>query len=120
MLEKRINVINTKKLEEAIKKAEGRATARTVDVRSIILCLDLIKVPKARLNGTKVEYDGGEKFPNAYKYRPESTHWKAENVNGRWYITDIWRDTCPNRSTSMHVEYSEAAKAWILEEASKF
>ena len=116
----KINITNTKKLEEAIKKAEGRATARTLSIYTIMSNLNQIKVPKSRLDGTRVEYDGGQKFPNAYKYTPESTHFTAENVKGRWYVTNIWRDTCPNRNTSMYVEYSEAAKAWILEDASKF
>ena len=114
-----INVANIEKLTEAIAKAEGRATARTITAQDIIKTLDKIKVPKSRLHGTKVYYDGGQHFPNAYKYRPESTHWMAENKHGKWYVTAICRATCPNRSNSGSIEFSEEAKAWIVENASK-
>lgn len=116
---KKINITNTEKLAAAIREAEGRATARTVTVADIINTLDRIKVPKSKLSGTKVHWSGGQKFPSAYKFRPDSTHWTAENVSGKWYVTNIWRDTCPNVSTySGIIQYSEAAKEWILEKAS--
>lgn len=115
----KINITNEMKLAEAIKQAEGRATARTITVDDIKRQLEKIPVPKAKLDGTKVHYNGAEHFPNAYKYRPESTHFIAENIKGKWYITDIYRDTCPNRETwRMSIKYSEAAKAWLLENAS--
>ena len=112
----RINLTNNAKVTEAIKKAEGRATARTVSAEDIVKALAKIKVPKSKLNGTIVQWDGAEHFPNAYKYRPESTHWVAENVNGRWYLIDVFRDTCPNRDTwRMQIDYGEEAIGWILE-----
>ena len=116
----KINITNTEKLNKAIKEAEGKATARTTSAKEIVKTLESIRVPKSRLNGTKVFWDGAEHFPNAYKYRPESTHWVAENVNGRWYVIDICRATCPNRTNRRgEIAYSDDAKAWILEEASK-
>ena len=114
----KILVTNGKKLTEAIMKAEGRATARTITATDICHVLDKIKVPKSKLDGTVVYYDGGEHFANAYKYRPESTHFRAENIKGKWYITDIRRDTCPNRERSGRISYGEQAKAWIVEDAS--
>ena len=112
----KINLTNNAKVTAAIKEAEGRATARTVSVEDIVKALGKIKVPKSKLNGTVVRWDGAEHFPNAYRYRPESTHWVAENVNGKWYLTNVYRDTCPNRTTwRMQINYSEEAIAWILE-----
>lgn len=114
-----INITNEAKVSEAIKKAEGRATARTITVNDIVCQLNKIRVPKSKLNGTVVHYNGAEHFPNAYKYRPECTHWIAENRNGRWYLTHIYRDTCPNRSTwRMEVKYSQEAIDWLIKNES--
>ena len=113
----KINVNDVEKLAEAIAKAEGKATARTVTVENI---LDTLKeaescIPKVRLKGTKVYYDGGQKFPNAYKHIPYSTHWEAVFTGKNWFVTDIWRDVCPNRTASGYISYTEAAKEYILQ-----
>lgn len=116
----KINITNEEKLTQAIKEAEGRSTARTVKADDISYVLEKVSkgIPKAKLSGTIVRYDGAEHFPNAYKYRPESTHWVAENINGKWYVTSIFRGTCPNRNNNTTVEFSETAKAAIIEKAS--
>ena len=119
----KINIDNTEKLAVAIKEAEGRATARKIKAEDIQYILHDIEdgIAKKKLHGTKVHYTGAEHFPNAYKYRPESTHWKAENINGKWYVTSIYRDTCPNRKTyDTEIEFSEEAKAAIIEKNSRF
>lgn len=116
---KRISITNIEKLQAALDEVQKRCSARTIKAQDIVDVLNEIKVPKKHLDGTKVYWDGAEKFPNAYKYRPESTHWWAENVKGRWYVLGIDRGTCPNRSSRRgEITFSEAAKAWILEQAS--
>lgn len=117
----KINITNEVKLTEAIKAAEGKATARTITASSIQNILNKVGVgiAKTKLNGTKVHYTGAEYFPNAYKYVPDSTHWVAENINGKWYVTDIYRATCPNRSTwNTSIEYSDEAKEATLSKVS--
>ena len=114
----KILITNEAKLTETIAAAEGKAKVRTITANDIRNTLEKIKVPKSKLNGTKVHYDGAEHFPRAYKYRPESTHWEAENIKGKWYVTNIFRSTCPNRSTwNAFITYGEEAKAWILDNA---
>lgn len=118
----KINIKNTDKLYEAIRNAEGRATQRTITTDQIISTLEHINVPKSRLHGTKVHWNGAEHFPNAYKYQSKamSTHWSAENINGKWYVTDIWRGICPNRVTRRgEIKFSDNAKEWILNNASE-
>ena len=116
----KINIDNTEKLTIAIKEAEGKATARTIKASDIQYILHDISegIPKAKLHGTKVHYDGAQHFPNAYKYRAESTHWSAENIKGKWYVTSISRGTCPNRIKNTWIEFSEEAKKRIIENAS--
>lgn len=111
---KKINIQNIEKLAAAVDAAQSKAKMRTVTAADIVRTLGNIRIPKSRLSGTKVYWDGGEHFPNAYKWTPESTHWTAENVNGTWYVTDISRGRCPNRNSKGRIEFSEAAKEWII------
>lgn len=115
----RILMTNENKVTEAINAAEGRATSRTITYADIMDVLNRIRVPKSKLDGTSVHWDGGQKFPSAYKYTPESTHWCADNIKGKWYLTDVYRATCPNHKKRGDIKYSEAAKAWIIENASQ-
>lgn len=113
---------STAALTAAIKEAEGRSTARTVTAKEILSTLeeveDKIGVKRA-MNGTTVNWDGGQKFPSAYRAIPYSTHWTAEYRNGHWNILTIARGICPNVSTgSGRVCYSDAAKQVIIEKAS--
>lgn len=117
----KINIDNIGKLETAIKEAEGKATARTITAPEIQYILHEIEdgIAKKKLHGTRVHYTGAEYFPKSYKYRPESTHWVAENINGKWYVVEIFRGICPNRRTyNVEITYSETAKQAILENAS--
>lgn len=116
----RININNMEKLSAAIKEAEGKSRVRTISAEDIQEALHDIEhgIAKKKLHGTIVHYDGAEHFPHAYKYRPESTHWTAENIRGKWYVTDIKRAACPNRSTwNTIIVYSDEAKEAILEAA---
>lgn len=116
----KIIITNKEKLNEAIREAEGKATARTIDAERIEGILNEIGegIAKAKLHGTKVYYDGAEHFANSYKYRPMSTHFQAENIKGKWYVTNIFRDTCPRRVNNTLICYSEEAKSVIISNAS--
>ena len=116
----KIAITRREKIEEAVKKAEGRASVRTVTYDMICRVLDEVSedIPKTKLHGTKVHYDGAKNFPKAYKYTPESTHWIAENFRGKWYLIDVYRDTCPNRMRNTQVMYSDSAKQAIVDSRS--
>ena len=115
----KILITNENKLEEALSVAQGKATARTIGVADVRRIINRINVPKNKLDGTTLHYDGAEHFPNAYKYRPESTHFVATNIKGKWYITDIYRATCPNRiGWNTNIQYSDEAKQWLIDNAS--
>ena len=116
----KINIKNEKAVSEAIKAAEGKATARRTTALDIMKTLNMVGrgIPKKKLSGTRVHYSGAEHFPLAYKHRPMSTHWVAENINGKWYVIDIYRDVCPNRyGWNTDIAYSETAKQAILKNA---
>ena len=87
----KINIENTEKLEGALKEAQGRATARTIDVERILDVLKYVEkrlgIGKAALKGTKVHFTGAEKFAKAYRFTPESTHFEAEHNGKTWFVT---------------------------------
>lgn len=117
----KILISNLAKVGAALDEAQKRASVRTVTVDDIMNILDNIKVPKSRLDGTVVYWDGGEQFPSCYGYqwKAESTHWRCENHKGKWYLTYVGRDHCPNRRDSGYISYSQSAKEWLLKEASR-
>lgn len=114
----------TAPLTEAIKAAEGRATARTITAGNILDTLDYIerelKISKKAMNGIHIRADiNAQKFPGAYKYIPESTHFQATYKNGSWRITSITREVCRQ---GMHIEvtHTEESRKAILDRMSKF
>ena len=121
MEQKRILLSNREKLQAAIQEAEGRATARTITVDDIVRICKAAEagLTKKALDGTMLYYDGGQQFPNAYKHRPESTHFTAGMVKGKWYVFCIKRDTCPDRSYNCEILYSEDAREELIRRASK-
>ena len=105
-------------IRQALAAVQRGCTARTLTLERIEEVLqgveDEIRVSKAALKGTQVWYTGAEQFPNAYRYSPQSTHFRAE-YNGRgWVVTDIVRGTCPNRRSNTSVTLSDSAKDAVL------
>ena len=108
-------------LEEVLKKEQGKAKERIFTAHTLCEILGEVEEKvstKKALNGTKVYYDFGQKFPNAYKYTPYSTHMAAEYRNGSWRLVHLERGICPNHSQAGHIEFSEAAQADIISRAS--
>ena len=119
----KVNIEHKEKLEAALKEAQGRATARTIDVDRILSVLKYVEerlgIGKAALKGTKVHFTGAEKFAKAYRYTPESTHFEAVHSGKTWFVTSITRDTCPQRQDAIDVVLSETAKDAVLKSLSR-
>lgn len=111
------NEVNSK-FEENIKKAEGRATARTITGMEIIEIVshinEVLDIPESMKKGITGKYTGGQKFPKAYKYRPESTHFEFEYRSSGCFITKIYRYTCPNTSKNIEINLTDEAKEAII------
>lgn len=91
-----INETNKAKIETAIQEAEGRATMRTISYNGIVRATQRIEqklgVPKKYLEGVRFDVDfHAQNFPNAYKYRAESTHFVVEYSKGKWRVVSIER-----------------------------
>ena len=90
-----------KQLDSMLETAQARCTARTITTEQI--CTALKKVEDHLLTfstkkdaiGTVVTVDyWAAKFPKAYKYTPESTHFIAHLTDKGWKVTSLYRDTC--------------------------
>ena len=113
-----LNAKNMDKIAAEIKHAEGKSTARTITAGEIKTTCEKIeknlKITKKALNGTSVVVDiCAQSFPHAYKFVPESTHFKAAYKNGAWRITNIYRAACSY--PEVHLTLTESAKIAIFE-----
>lgn len=107
-----------------IEQAEGRSTARKITYKDIVRALEEVEEHITRFStktdaiGTVVHVDwNAQKFPNAYKYTPESTHFDAELKSGGWKITKIYRSIC---GTCLYkLDLTENTKAHMADFVSK-
>ena len=110
----------SRQLDDAIKQAEGRATARTLSATAVLDTLLSIDARfrfahKKDKNGMVAEIDyHAQDFPRAYKYTPESTQFRAEYKRNAWYITDIRRDTCNKNGHKFIIKMPDALKAALI------
>ena len=108
------------KLETAIKETEGRAKVRKINAEDILNAVlqvdDYFGITKKAMIGTTIKVDcNAQKFPNAYKWVPESTCFCAEMTSIGWAVTSIFRDT--TKSKKFYVELSDTAKEAYMEKA---
>ena len=120
----KINIKNAEKLNEAIKKAEGKATARLLKVEDVKRLLEAVEkqlnLPKALMKGVKVHgCPTGQDFPNAYKFAPQATCFDAEYCASGWCVVDVKRDTCPRWKDKAVITLTEEAKYAILQNMSR-
>lgn len=94
----KINVTATEKLSAAIKTAQGRASARTIDAEEIKSEVKRIEIALSRILNKK-DWVGAvfnidinaQSFPGAYNGTPESTHFTLERFASGWFVTDVSR-----------------------------
>lgn len=91
-----INDTNRARIETAIAEAEGKATARTITFDNIVHACERIEkklgVTKKAMEGVYYDVDlHAQNFPNAYKYRAESTQFTVEFSKGKWRLVSIGR-----------------------------
>ena len=116
---------NLAKLNAAIKEAEGRATARTIDAETIFKCAAHIErvlgIPKVKMIGIVANVDyHSQNFPNAYKYTPESTHFTMEYTKSGWVLLDVSRRTTRRQAQCYRLSLTPTAKDAIVHSMEEF
>lgn len=113
------------KISAVLNEIQAKCKVRTVDFYDIIHTIESVEkkisIPKCRLDGTTIIIDiHSDDFPSAYKYIPMSTKFSADNRNGKWYITKIWRGKCSRYSQRVLCNLSDGAKIEILKNFQSF
>lgn len=108
-----------KVLSPVLLEVQGKAHVRTISALDIVSALadveSRLRITKKALNGVSVVIDlNAQDFPSAYKWTPDSTIFWAMFKLGRWFITDIKRDTTRRASQRVVVFHTEASKAALV------
>jgi len=105
-----IKPANRERLQAALTAAEGRSTARLISAEELIrLTAELDK--QMRRYSTKKAMEGltaklaphADRFPSAYKWRPEGTACDIEYNKGSWKLISCCRDYCDDLSNGSHI-----------------
>lgn len=93
----KIKTTEIEKIAEAIIKAEGKATARTITAEEVRRAsewaeeeLESLGLPKKTRIGAKYELSP-ENVPNSYKFAPDSTVVRMERGSSGWFVISIFR-----------------------------
>lgn len=91
-----ISETNKDRIIAVIREAEGHATMRTISYNTIVRATQRIEqklgVPKKYLEGVRYDVDyHAQNFPNAYKFRAESTQFVVEFSKGKWRLISVER-----------------------------
>lgn len=107
----KINITNTEKIREAIKKAEHRARTRTIVAEEIPYHIRKIEKRLHEMGIAQKNWKGimfscnpyAEPYANNYKGTPYGTGFNLHRGSGDWYITGIERITT---NTSQKNQYN--------------
>lgn len=107
------------KLQAVLDGVQRRTTARNISVDDIIASLkeveEELSIPKKSMEGIRVIIDRhAQRFPNAYRFTPESTQFMASYKNGSWRVYDISRYNVHSPSYRIQVLHTEASKEALL------
>ncbi len=104
----KVNINNRPAIIEAIKVAEGRATARTISPEDLSAMINdaekklrALKIPKYLWKGCKVTRHP-PRVANSYQYRAEGTTATLTRGSKDWYLTSIHRTTTGSESHGGH------------------
>lgn len=120
-----VNAKNADRINEEIKKSEGRAKVRTVTYNEIVKGIEEVEerlhIAKADMEGVKVYMDwNAQDFPHAYKYTPESTHVYLIRTKSGWAMYGVDRNTCQRRSGKYELVLTDRAQKAIIAACSRF
>lgn len=115
-----INISRTAAVSAAIDAAQKGARVRKIDADMILQACGRIQrkigISKKAMHGVEISVDlNAQAFPCAYHGIPESTQFRAVYRSGAWYLVDVWRGVCRRPSGEVYVEYTDAARAAIMD-----
>ena len=105
-------------LTTVLNEAQARCTERTIGAEDVAKDLneydERLSIPEKYMKGVKIWIDhNAQRFPQAYKYTPQSTTFYAEHNGKEWVITAISREVCTTKKGVATL--TEEAKNAVLE-----
>jgi len=107
-----IKPANEARLQAALTAAEGRATSRRISAEDLIRLTEELDMQMRRYSTYKA-LEGlvakiaphVERFPRAYKWRPEGTACNVEYSSGSWKLLSCCREYCDNPADASQIIY---------------
>jgi len=119
-----VNEKNREKIAEAIRNAEGKATARTITVGAVNMAAEAAErelrgLTKAEKLGSRmIVDDNAQDFPQAYfrKARsvPESTQFELEYTASGWALVNVYRARTKGAYYGQELRLTEEGKAAVI------
>lgn len=120
-----VKIENLDKINELIKKAEGKSRVRTITYTNIKEVCDMIEKKYSNYMSKKTMKDMiayvdlyAQSFPNTYKGLPMSTQFEVIKTDRGWNIIDISRKEVRTRNEIL-LQFTENQKNCIINHMSK-
>ena len=122
----KINVKNEKQITEELNKVNAKV--RNASYQSVVAIVWQIEkkleekgLPKKYWTGLSFWGDiNAQKFPNAYKWSPDSTQFRIERFASGWFITRVGRMHCSEKKVTLASALNDEQKQAIVENFKKF
>lgn len=122
----KINVKNEKQINEELNKVNAKV--RNASYQSVVAIVFQIEkklgekgLPKKYWTGLKFWGDiNAQKFPNAYKWCPDSTQFVVERFASGWFVTRVSRMRCSERMVTLASVLTDEQKEAIVENFKHF
>lgn len=105
-----IKPANLARLQAALSAAEGKSSARLISAEYLIRLTTELDEQLIRYSSKKARSGliaklapYAERFPNAYKWRPEGTACRVEYSSGTWKLISCDREYCDNPANGSQI-----------------
>lgn len=120
-----INETNRERITKEIEKAEGRAKERRIKYEDILKAIATIEhrlnIPKKHMTGIEADVDiHAQNFPNAYKWRAESTQFTLIRKVSGWDLVKVERYYTRREGHQYKLELTAEAEKAIIESMRDF
>lgn len=116
---------NRDRLQKVLDTIQKRTTTRNISVDDLLEIIYVIEgnlgIEKTKMIGVSADVDyNAQKFPNAYKHAPMSTHVTVKKVSSGWALTNVYRAFCRIPSSRYILNLTDEAKNAIIKSKMRF
>lgn len=120
-----IDMAHADALQAEIDTVQKRVRTRTITVTDIIKKCDEVSrrldISRKALEGVAFYADiNAQSFPGAYNGIPESTHFQAAFMGGKWRLIKVYRYPVSAPTMGTKIQLTDAAKIAVLARITEF